>query len=241
MMKFGLTFFFLVTFFLTRAQEGGVKMLTPQNYATLQLPPLSVLFENAKNSAAVEFFKIKKESQESLLRSEKRSWMKYFKVTGNYLYGKTGILSYSEDNLSLYQYSDVEQSYYSTGASVSIPLDDLFDRPNRVKRQKLEMQATEIEVEKWHDEQKLNIIQAYTNAQQYLAILRVQIEALTFAQAQYKVAESDFINGKIDATELNRLKGYHVNAAVDYEQTRAELTNALLRLEVLTKTEIISK
>ncbi|MEL7588109.1 MAG: TolC family protein [Prolixibacteraceae bacterium] len=222
------------------AQESEISKLVPEDYASLQLPPLVTLFENAKKSAAVEFFSIKKEEQESLLRTEKRSWMKYFKANANYQYGKTGVLSYSEDNLSLYQYSDIQQSFYSVGGSISIPMDDLFDRPNRVKRQKLEMQATEVEVEKWHDEQKLRIIEAYTDAEQYLSVLKIKIEALILANAQYRIAENNFINGTMTSQELNNQKSFQVSAYADYEQTRSSLNKALLQLEVLSKTKILN-
>jgi len=234
---------FLFTFSIPvlKAQESEVSNLQPDDYVNLQLPPLSMLFENARKSAAVELYRLKKEEQESLLKTEKRSWMKYFKATASYQYGKTGVLSYSEDNLSLYQFSDVEQSFYSLGGSIAVPLDDLFDRPNRVKRQRLEMQATEVEVEKWHDEQKLRIVHAYTSAEQLIAVLKTKNEALIFANTQYGLAESDFISGRIDAQELGEQKNNLANTLNDYEQTRASLKNAILQLEILSKTKILSK
>jgi len=103
------------------------------------------------------------------------------------------------------------------------------------------MQATEVEVQKWHDEQKIRIIDAYTSAEQLLSVLKIKIEALTLANAQYSLAESDFINSKITATELNSQKVFQVSAYVDYEETRATLNKAILQLEVLSKTEIINK
>jgi outer membrane protein TolC len=231
----------LISVSILKAQESEISKPESDDYMKLLLPPLSVLFENAKKSAAVEFYEIRKKEQESLLRTEKRSWLKYFRANASYLYGKTGILSYSEDNLSLYQYSDIEQSFYNVGGSISIPIDDLFDRPNRIKRQRLEMEATEVEVEKWHDEQKLRIIEAYTTAEQLLSVLKIKVEALTLAQAQYKDAENNFINGKISVQELNNQKSFQVSAFADYEQTRAMLKKELLGLEVLTKTQIINK
>jgi outer membrane protein TolC len=233
--------FFMISMSTLMAQESEITNLQPNDYATLQLPPLAVLFENARKSPTIEFFNIRKQEQENLLKTEKRSWMKYLKATASYQYGKTGILSYSEDNISLFQYSDVEQSFYSAGASISIPLEDIFDRPNRIKRQKLEMQATQMEVDRWHDEQKLRIIEAYTSAEQFLSVLKAKIEALAFASAQYKIAESDFINGKIDSRELSQQKSNQMNILSDYEETRASLNKSILQLEVLSKTKILNK
>ena len=116
------TFFIIILFFLVsvpvlKAQENRAAEFVPNDYTTLQLPPLETLFENAKKSAAVAFYEIRKREQESLLRTEKRSWMKYLKANANYQYGKTGVLSYSEDNLSLYQYSDIQQSFFQHSAA----------------------------------------------------------------------------------------------------------------------------
>ena len=235
---------YLVLFFCSpftgRAQKPDSTSIIKEDLSNLQLPPLSELFENSKKSAAVEYFNIKKEVQERELKTEKRSWLKYFRVGANYQYG-TGVVNSSSSSESsyLYQYSNTKQSWYSAGASVSIPVDDLFDRPNRVKKQRLEMHATEVEVEKWHDEQKLRIIEAYTNAEQLLAVLKIKIEALAIADAQYKDSENDFINGTIDATELNNRKSYQVSAYTDYQETKSALKNELLQLEVLSKTKIL--
>jgi len=54
------------------------------DYSKLLLPPLEELFENAKRSPSVEMFESKMMEQDNLLKSEKRSWMKYFKVGGSW-------------------------------------------------------------------------------------------------------------------------------------------------------------
>ncbi len=236
-----LAFIFIGFISVAVAQQSDQSEFKPSDYSNLQLPPLSVLFENAKKSSTVEFFNVRKEEQASLLKTEKRRWMEYFRGTGSYQYGKTGVLSYSENNLSLFQYSDIEQSYYNAGITVSVPVSDIFDRKNRVKRQQLAVQAMQLEADRWLDEQKLRIIEAYTSAEQYLSVLKIKIEALALADAQYKLAESDFINGKISAHELNIQKGFQASARSDYEQNRAFLNKALLQLEVLSETEIINK
>lgn len=238
--------FFILLFFIIflspgKAQDIKFSSLSLEDYYSLELPSLNTLFENARKSAAVEYYRLRLKEQETMLKTEKRSWMNYFRASGSYSYGKSGVLSYSEDNLSLYQYSDVEQNYYSIGASVSIPLDDLFDRPNRVKRQKFQMEATQVEVERWLDEQKLKIIDYYINVEQSFAVLKIKIETLNLANAQYNLAESNFINGKIDALQLSQQKSVQLSAFTDYEQTKAILNKGILQLEVLTKTKIISK
>ena len=49
------------------------------------------------------------------------------------------------------------------------------------------------------------------------------------------------MNGKIDAVTLSRQKNIQSATVREYEQTRASLNNALLRLEIMSHTKIITK
>ncbi|MFA5651680.1 MAG: TolC family protein [Proteiniphilum sp.] len=228
--------------FSAMAQEG-VESLSPDDYLNLQLPSLEVLFENAKNSAAVEFYNVKMEEEASALKTEKRSWLKYFRFSSTYQWGLMGInSSFSDINTPLfYQYSGARQNWYNVGVSLSIPFDDFFDRGNRITRQELKTKATQVEMEKWHDEQKLKIIEMYTKAVKELSVLKLKAESLSFTNAQFTLAQQDFMNGKIDAGGLSQIKSMQMNSLESYEQTRAELNRALLQLEILSKTKILNR
>lgn len=234
-------FFCLFSGFVLSAQD--VSDLDAEDLKALKIPSLEVLFENAKRSPAVEFYQVKMEEEASVLKTEKRSWLKYFKLSSSYQYGLMGVnSSFSDTDTPLfYQYSGATQNWYNVGVSLSIPLDDMFDRANRIKRQKLKTKATQVEIEKWHDEQKLRIIEMYTKGIKELSVLKLKIEALSFANAQYRTASQDFINGKIDTDTLSRIKKMQTDALESYEETRSELNKALLQLEVLSKTKIINR
>ena len=222
-------------------QAADLLGFTPEDYVNMSLPPLEVLYEASRNSPNVEYFNLRKAEEESALRSEKKNWLQYFKVTSTYQYGIMGESSniLQPDNSIYYQSNQRAQNWWNVGAGISIPLNDLFDRRNRTNRQKMRVLQTEQEIEKWHDEQKLKIIEMYTLALQSLAILRIKAEALVLADAQYQASQTDFINGQINAAELARLKSIQTTANVEYEQTKAELNNALLQLEVLANVKII--
>lgn len=224
------------------AQEG-IEFLRPNDYLNLRLPSLDVLFENAKNSAAVDMYKVKMEEEASALKTERRSWLKYLRLHSTYQWGMMGInSSFSDTDTPLfYQYSGARQNWYNIGATISIPFDDFFDRGNRIARQKLKTKATEVEMEKWHDEQKLRIIEMYTKAVKELSVLKLKAESLSFANAQFDLAQQDFLNGNIPAGELSQIKNIQMEALESYEQTRSELNRALLQLEVLSKTKIINR
>lgn len=232
---------FILPYVSLLAQD--VTELTARDYLTFRLPPLKLLFENAKASPILEYYEKKKKADESLIMTEKKKWLNYIRMIGGYQYGVIGNnTTFSDTNTPIfYQYSGNKQNWYNVGVSVSIPLDDLFDRKNRVKKQRLEMEATEYEKEKWYDEQKLRIVEVYTLAAKELALIKIKAEALLFSEAQLKLSESDFINGKITVQELNRQKSMYTVAATEYEEMKSQLDYALLKLEILAKTTIISK
>lgn len=221
--------------------------MTADDYLTMELPPLGVLIDNSRQTAQMQYYNTAIDEAKTELKTERRNWLKYFRATGNYQYGQMNWLSTlsgsdAVDPLPVAPtYQGKEQSYWNVGGVVSIPLNDLFDRRNRVKNKKLAVEAAELNVERWQDELSLKIIDAYTTVLQNLSMIKTQAEAVTLAIAQYKITEADFMNGKIDAVTLSRQKNIQSATVREYEQTRASLNNALLRLEIMSHTKIITK
>ncbi len=240
-MKKKLLFILYIFLASTMNAQTDADVLDSVDYDNLKLPPLDVLFENARKSPMVELYEVKMEEESSALKTEERSWLKYFKVGGMWQYGRVGINStFSDDYTPLfYQYSGAKQNLYNATASISIPLDDLFDRGNRIKRQKLKTKATKVEIEKWHDEQKIRIIEIYTQVVKELSVLKTKAETLSFANAQFEVISNDFENGNADISNLNTMKKIQTDALENYQETRSQLNRGILQLEILSKTKII--
>ena len=59
--------------------------------------------------------------------------------------------------------------------------------------------------------------------------------------AQMKISEQDFINGKIDITALSLERGRRSSAVITYQEGRAALHNAVTLLEMLTNVKIINR
>ncbi len=213
------------------------------DYTKLLLPSLEELFENAKKSPSVEMFESKMMEQDNQLKTEKRSWLKYFKVGGSWQYGNIGVNSmFTDQNTPLfYQYSGATQNARFVSGTVSVPFDDLFDRSNRVKRQKMQRRSTELEMEKWFDEQKLRIIDSYVKLTNAMSILKKKAENLTLTQAQVKSLEADFANGNAEIAALTVAKKMEVDAYETFKITEGTITAELLHLEILSRTKIISK
>ena len=111
------------------AQEiGDYSQLNDEDYSKIDLPPLSVLFENAKNNPIYELADAKTAIERKLLQKEKWAFLGFFSLRGSYQYGMFGNEStYTDVAIAPYlTYSTQAQNGYTLGAGVSIPLNDLF-------------------------------------------------------------------------------------------------------------------
>lgn len=237
----GLMFLF-VTIQSGNAQSvSDFSKLKPEEYANIALPPLDLLFENAKGAPSYELAKVKEQIERKLLAKEKRAFLSFFSLRGSYQYGMFGNEStYTDVAIAPYlTYATQAQNGYTVGAGINIPLDALFDLSARVKRQKLNIRVAELERDLKFEEMKKEIILMYATATAQLNILRLNAEALTLANVQYSIAEKNFANGVIDSGNLSVEKSRQSDALEKFENSKFELTKSLMILEVITLTPIL--
>lgn len=217
--------------------------LQPEEYASITLPPLDLLFENAKNAPTYELAQVKEQIERKLLAKEKRAFLGFFSLRGSYQYGMFGNEStYTDVAIAPYlTYATQAQNGYTIGAGVNIPLDALFDLSARVKRQKLNIRVAQLEKDIKFEEMKKEIIQMYATATAQLNILRLNAEALILANVQYGIAEKNFANGTIDSGALSVEKSRQSDSQEKFENSKFELTKSLMILEVITLTPILKK
>lgn len=78
---------------------SDLQRLSPDDYISLQLPPLHQLLENARNTPQVEYYNKAVEIQERELKNVRRNWQHYFKLNANYNYGSSDIYNQNyQDN-----------------------------------------------------------------------------------------------------------------------------------------------
>lgn len=232
----------------TNAQSGvelsDINKLTVESYMNMKLPPLYDLLERARNSAQVEQYRASKEMEERELKSVRRSWLDGVKLNAGYDYGSMNsynTMAIEGDPYYTYSASGREQSWWSIGASFTLPLTQIFDRNNRIKKQKKRIESINYEMERYHDEISLLIIEDYTSATMNLAMLNNAAKTMMQAQAQYELSELDFLNGQMSPQELGNQRAIQDNATQNYYKILAELNKSLLRLEVLTHSKLIGK
>ncbi len=131
----------------TASDPSDMAHMTAEDYLAMELPPLGVLIDNSRQTAQMQYYNTAIDEAKTDLKTERRNWLKYFRATGNYQYGQMNWLSTlsgsdATDPLPVVPtYQGKEQSYWNVGGVVSIPLNDLFDRRNRVKNKKLAVEA----------------------------------------------------------------------------------------------------
>ncbi|MBD3590373.1 TolC family protein [Bacteroides sp. GM023] len=239
----GLLLLFTSTTHVAAQEVSDYSQLSDAEYSKIDLPPLSVLFENAKNSPAYEMADVKAAIERKLLQKEKWSFLGFFSLRGSYQYGMFGNEStYTDVALAPYlTYSTQAQNGYTVGAGVNIPLNDLFDLKGRVSRQKLTLRTAELEREVKYDEIKKNIIEMYAMATAQMKVLKMRSENLVLANVQYEISEKNFANGTIESSDLAVDKERQSTARESYENSKFELTKSLMILEIISRTPIIRK
>ena len=175
------------------------------------------------------------------MKITKREWLSYFRVFGQYQYGRVIQLTSREtidDPLSMASMG-TNQHLYNAGVSLSIPLGDLFSRKQKVRAKKAHYRQLDYEYEISIEERKLKILQAYNEVLLALSTLKAKSDAAALYNAQMKISEQDFINGKIDIIAISLERGRRSSAVVNYQEGQATLHNAITLLEMLTNVRII--
>ena len=234
---------------ITRAQELDSSQIISENssefiddnFSMLALPPLEVLFENAKKGPRVQLYELKMKEQGELLKIEKHLWASFFSMGTGYHYGNVGMYSsYSDISTPLIsQYSGNTQSSWQVGININVSLETLLDLKPRIKKQKIAIEMANMEREQALDELRSSVVELYVNAKLQLSLLKLKAQAVAYSDAMFKMVEQDFLNGQKNQADLSNAKSDQSKVLVDYEQSKSSLIGALLKLEIYTRTPII--
>lgn len=253
MKKWYITLSLLVATLTVSAQQTEVQMVetTPGDsvtinlnvdFATLQLPPLSVLYANATSNPTVKMMEKERQLQKKLLAKEKRSWLSFFTARGGYTHGVTDNYGTITDVTTpiFYQYSGVEQDYWNVGGNVNIPLETLFDLGGKVKRQRIIAEKAEYAKEQAYDQVKQQIAHLYVNILSNIETLKRSAEHLALYKGATAMAEQDYRNRRGSIVQLADLKREEFEANKSYEDLRAAINEQLLVLEIISHTPILT-
>ena len=227
------TYFDKATTITATARSDSILSML-DDYERIQLPPLSVFLESVYDHPSIRIYEAKREEANAEMKITKREWLSYFRVFGQYQYGRVIQLTSREtidDPLSMASMG-TNQHLYNAGVSLSIPLGDLFSRKQKVRAKKAHYRQLDYEYEISIEERNNEVLLA-------LSTLKAKSDAAALYNAQMKISEQDFINGKIDIIALSLERGRRSSAVVNYQEGQATLHNAITLLEMLTNVRII--
>ena len=213
----------------------------PLEIEKLELPPLSVFLDAVTENATVKRARSQVEQQKNEYRIEKRNWWNYFRLNGSYAFGRFNSLNENSETLvDWYQSTSVGTRHtFNLGATVSIGLGDLFNRPLKLKNYRYNIEQLQYTQDEVMEERKLRVLEAYNAVTEQLATIKAKAETAALYNAQMKISENSFIQGKIDIISLSLERARRTGAVTNYEQSRVALHNSIVLLEMLTNVQVI--
>lgn len=222
--------------------QSGIEY-TPEKINSMTLPPLSVFLDAVTENATVRRAQSQVEQVQNKYRLEKRNWWNYFRLNSNYAFGRYNVLdNNSETNLNWYETVSVSSRHtFNVGASFSVGLGDLINRPLKLKDYRYQIEQLQYTQEEVMEDRKLKILEAYNNVTAQLATIKAKAENAALYNAQMKISENNFIQGKIDIISLSLERARRSSAVTAYAESRVSLHNAIILLEMLTNVKIIKE
>lgn len=212
------------------------------DFSEFHLPPLAVLFENAKATPRVMSLQKAQEIAEAEVAKQKRHIFSYINGHASYGYGKTDMWGQGQSGYSivLKQYQGSEQSYWNVGVSLAVPLEDILDLTASVRRKKLEVDQAIYNKDYQYDQLKLQIAGLFTKITNDLIRLKTASENAAMYQAAGALNLEDFHNGNMGIADFALTKSREDGAVSSYQSLQTSIITDILTLEIITHTPILT-
>lgn len=212
------------------------------NFSDFHLPPLAVLFENAKQNPQILSLEKAQEIAQAEVAKQKRHIFSYVTGHASYSYGKTDMWGQSSSsyNFVLQQYQGSEQSYWNVGVNLAVPLEDILDLKAAVKRKRLEVDKAVIAKDQAYDQLKLQIATLYVKITNDLVTLKTASENAAIYQGAGALNLEDFHQGNMTIEKFAETKRWEQSAVQTYQALQTQITTDIITLEILTHTPILT-
>ena len=212
------------------------------NFSEFHLPPLSVLFENAKSSPQILSLEKARQIAQAEVTKQKRHIFSYLSARGSYSYGKGDMWGNSSGAYTpmVMQYQGTESNYWNVGVNLNLPLEDILDLTAAVKRKRLEVDRAVIAKDIAYDQLKLQIATLFVKITNNLVSLKTIGEGAAAYQGAGALNREDFENGNMNIEDYAWTKQRETAQVTSYQAMQTEITTDILTLEILTHTPIIT-
>lgn len=214
------------------------------SFSEFKLPPLAVLFENAKSNPTILQIGKQQEIAQAEVAKQKKHIFSYVSGSASASYGLSDIWSGSQGtgygSGMVWQPHSSEQSYWNVGVSVSVPLEDILDLGPSVKRKRLEVENIQIQKDAAYDQLKLQIVSLYIKITNNLVALKSAGESAAAYQGASSLNEVEFHHGNMEIEAYAGTGQQSMSSVSAYQSLLTEITTDIVTLEILTHTPIIT-
>lgn len=212
------------------------------NFSEFHLPPLAVLFENAKSTPQIMSLAKAQQLAEAEVAKQKRHIFSYVTGHASYSYGVSDMWgnSSSSYNMRIMQFQGSEQKYWNVGVNLAVPVEDILDLAPAIKRKRLEAEQAQLQKDIAYDNLKLQIASLYVKITNNLVTLKTTSESAAAYQGAGALNLEDFHNGNMDIHAYAETKRYEMGVVSGYQSMQTEIITDILTLEILTHTPIIT-
>lgn len=222
--------------FFDSSQEKNI------NFSEFHLPPLAVLFENAKATPQVLSMQKTQEIAEAEIAKQKRHIFSYITGHASLSYGISDMWgnNTSSYNMRIMQFQGSEQRYWNVGVNLAVPLEDILDLGAAVKRKRLEAEKATYDKDKAFDDLKLQIAGLYTQITNDLVTMKTMSEGAAAYQGAGALNLEDFHNGNMTIEDYAWTKMHEISVVQQYQSMQTQITTNILQLEILSHTPILT-
>ena len=212
------------------------------NFSEFHLPPLAVLFENAKTNPQILSLEKARELAQAEVAKQKRHIFSYVTGHASYSYGIGDMWGNSSSGYTqtILQYQGTKQSYWNIGVNLAIPIEDILDLTAAVKRKRIDVEKAVIDKDLAYDQLKLQIATLFIKITNNLVSLKTLGEAAAAYQGAGALTREDFENGNLDIAAYADTKRFESGQVSGYQSLQTTIITDILTLEILTHTPIIT-
>ena len=218
------------------------------NFSTFHLPPLSVLFENAKQNPQILSMEKTEQLAKAEVAKQKRHIFSYIRAHASYSYGKTDVYGQMTNNqtgtmnfVPIFESKNgTEQSYWNVGVNLNIPLEDILDWAPSVKRKRLEAEKARLEKDIKFEDLKLQISTLYAKITNSLVTLKTASEGAAAYQGAGALNQEDFHQGNMSIEDYAWTKMHEMSTVSTYQTLQTQIITDILTLEIISRTPIIT-
>lgn len=212
------------------------------NFSEFHLPPLAVLFENAKSNPQILTLEKARQLAEAEVAKQKRHIFSYVTGHASYSYGIGDMWGNNSSAYSqtIYQYQGTKQAYWNIGINLAIPIEDILDLSPAIKRKRMEADQAVIQKDIAYDQLKLQIATLFVRITNNLVTLKTMGEAAAAYQGAGALDREDFENGNMGISDYAGTKRFESSEVASYQGMQTSITTDIITLEILTHTPIIT-